>query len=757
VTAGAPVLKDLVLIGGGHSHVAVLRQFGMKPLPGVRVTLISRDVDTPYSGMLPGVIAGHYERDEAHIDLEILARFAGARTVFDEAVGLDLENGRVLCRTWPPIAYDLLSINIGSTPSVRVAGSAVHAVPVKPIDRFLDRWRAVSERLVEGSQPRRIAIVGAGAGGVELLLSIQHRLRTLLEREGRSHAHLAYHLFTDGDTILPTYNAWTRRTFRRILDERGVFVHVSSGVVEVTPHRLKTADGQFHDADEVLWTTEASAAPWLSASGLAVDEGGFVRVSATLQSVSHPKVFAAGDVAAMAGHPRPKSGVFAVRQGPPLAGNLRRALLGRPLREYRPQRQHLSLISTGNQYAVASRGPLAWRGAWVWRWKDWIDRRFVREYTDLPDMADGSAPQTGQGAADRQASDVVSAAAMRCGGCGSKIGADVLTRVLERLSPGARGDVVIGLEEPDDAAVVESAGEEALVQSVDFFRAIVDDPFLFGQIAASHALGDIYAMGGEPRSALAIVTLPLGPEPKQEDVLAHLMAGAVMVLKEAGAALVGGHTSEGAELALGFAVSGLVDRSRILRKAGLRAGDRLVLTKAIGTGALFAADMRHRARGRWIQSAIQSMVQPQRAAAECLLAHGATACTDVTGFGLIGHLVEMLRASRVDAEVNLGAVPILPGAEEAARAGFLSSLQPQNARLRRAIVDPPPQTAGDPRFALLFDPQTCGGLLAGLPADRAEHCVADLRARGYEAAAILGVALPSSGRLEMVKVKSEVR
>ncbi len=750
--APIPVVKDLVLVGGGHSHVAVLKRFGMKPLPGVRVTLISRDVETPYSGMLPGVVAGHYTRDEAHIDLEILSRFANARAIFDEAIGLDLTNRHVHFRDRPPLSYDVISINIGSTPSVRVPGSVANAVPVKPIDRFLDQWNAMRERLRAAVGPTRVAVVGGGAGGVELVLAVEYHMRTLLGREGRTTAHLDYHLFSSAGTILPAHNQRARRMFEDILARRGIVVHPGSAVVEVSPQRLRTADGAVHQIEEILWTTEASAAPWLGGSGLAVDESGFVRVSPTLQSVSHPDLFAAGDVASMVESPRPKSGVFAVRQGPWLARNLRRALLGQRLRAYRPQREFLSLVSTGDRYAVASRGAFAIRGAWVWQWKDRIDRRFMRTYRELPDMPIAAPPAFPRGLADTEAIAALSAVALRCGGCGSKVGATVLTRALERVKAPDGTGVLVGMDAMDDAAVIEGTGGQALVQTVDFFRAMTDDAYLFGQISANHALSDVYAMGGEPRSALALVTLPHGLEAKVEETLTHLMAGAAAVLRGAGAALVGGHTSEGAELGLGFAVNGVVDRRRILRKAGLRPGDRLILTKAIGTGTLFAADMRHRARGRWIAPAVQSMLQSNRDAARCLLAHQATACTDVTGFGLLGHLVEMLRASDVEAELELRAVPVLHGAEETVRAGILSSLQPQNVRLRRAVAGTP-DVSGDPKVALLFDPQTAGGLLAGVPPERAEACVMALRAHGYRASAIVGTVLPRSARPEMVTLR----
>ena len=277
-----------------------------------------------------------------------------------------------------------------------------------------------------------------------------------------------------------------------------------------------------------------------------------------------------------------------------------------------------------------------------------------------------------------------------------------------------------------------------LVQSVDAFRSMIDDPWLFGRITANHCLSDLYAMGAEPCSALAIVTIPHGLESKMETLLEDLLSGAVKVLNEGGAALVGGHTSEGAEVQLGLSVSGSIDPDRILRKGGLRPGDRLMLTKPIGTGTLLAADMRGKAKARWVDGAIRTMLHSNRDAAEAVRASGGRSCTDVTGFGLLGHLVEMTKASGVDVCVALDAVPILDGAEETAARGLLSSLQPQNVRLRRAVANV--ETAGaDPRYPLLFDPQTAGGLLAGIPEARVEACIDRLHALGYTRAAVIGV------------------
>ena len=680
----------------------------MRPVPGVRLTLVARDVETPYSGMLPGWVAGHYRFDEGHIDLGRLARFAGARLVRDEAIGLDRSQCQVLSRGHPPIRYDLVSLDIGSAPRAHdVPGAAEHTIAVKPIAEFAARWEGLLARA--GQLPRlRFAVVGGGAGGVELALSAQHRLRAL---------GLAPQVtLITRDALLPSHNRRVRRVFERIFAERGIAVLTESPVIRVEPGALVLADGRQIAFDAALWVTEAGAAAWLAETGLPLTPDGFVAIDDTLRSPADPRVFAAGDVATMLAHPREKAGVFAVRQGPPLAANLRRALAGRPLRRAVPQRRGLALIGTGDKDAVASRGPFAAKGAYLWRLKDRIDRRWMRRYRELPEML----PEPGE-------------EPMRCGGCAAKVPAAVLSRVIGRLQPAASDLVRIGLDSPDDAAVVAFPGASPLLQTVDFFRAMVDDPYLFGRIAATHALGDIYAMGGTPQTALAIATLPPARPAIVEHDLFHMLRGALDVLEPAGAVLIGGHSAEGAELALGFAVTGRAAPSgQLMRKGGLRPGDRLILSKPLGTGVILAADGRGLAPAQAVDDAIAAMLQSAAGAARCLLVHGATACTDVTGFGLLGHLLEMLRASKMDAALDPAAIPALDGALDLFARGLASSLHTDNMAALAALD----LGSKHPIIPLLIDPQTAGGLLAGIPAERAASCLADLARLGYRAALI---------------------
>jgi selenide,water dikinase len=503
-TPETPVVRDIVLVGGGHSHAVLLRRWAMRPLPGVRLTLICRDTHTPYSGMLPGYVAGHYSHEQVHIDLRTLAQAAGARFFRSEVIGLDRNARLVLCQGRPPVPYDRVSINIGATPRLGVPGAAAHAVAVKPIERFNRHWLDLLARVRARPGRMRLAFVGGGAGGVELLLAMQWRLRGELKALGRDPDGLSFDLYTSTAQILPTHNARVQRHFMQLLRERDVQVHTGQAVTQVWAGCLQTASGQVFDADEVIWVTQAAGAPWLRETGLTLDEGGFVAVNPFLQSISDERVFAAGDIASLPGQAIEKAGVFAVRQGMPLMNNLRRSLLGQALVPYRPQRRWLALISTGNADAVASRGAWSARGRLLWRWKDWIDRRFMAQFEQLPAaMAPALTPPTLPLEPAEQA-QALSALAMRCGGCGAKVSASVLSRVLARLQPASSPDVLLGLSAGDDAAVLRLPPGQALVQTVDFFRAFIDDPYVFGRIAANHALGDVFAMGAEAHSALAM-------------------------------------------------------------------------------------------------------------------------------------------------------------------------------------------------------------------------------------------------------------
>ena len=712
-----PATKHLVLVGGGHAHALVAKAIGMRPIAGVEVTLVARELDAPYSGMLPGFVAGHYTHDDCHIDLVRLAAWCDVRLVHGIVTGVDRKARRVLIDGRPPLGYDLLSIDVGITPALDgIAGAAAHAIAVKPVSLFAPRWLALEQDALRSGGPRSIAVVGSGAAGFELILAARHALVTKAASAGIDPSAFSFTL-VGGARLLPSHNGGARRHAHAALARHGITLVEGDHVVAIDAGGLALASGRRIEADAVLLTTKAEPPAWLGATDMPRDGAGYLAVRPTLQLLDDDDVFAAGDCASVIEHPREKAGVFAVRQGPPLTENLRLRAVGEPAQPFVPQRRFLTLLATGEKHAIASRGILSAAGRWVWRWKDGIDRAFMEGLNDLP-ARDGMAGLDAQ--------------PMRCTGCAAKVGPAPLASALERL--GAEGQA------RDDAAIIDEGGPELRLETVDFFPAFWPEPYVVGEIAARHAMGDILAMGGAPRHAQAIVVLPeAGPSRIAEDLF-QILAGARAAFDAEGVALIGGHSGEGTVLSIGFHVSGRVMREKLLRKGGLRAGDALILTRPIGTGIAFAALGQGRGRARMIAPILEEMRRSLAPCAGILVAHGAHAMTDVTGFGLAGHLIEMLEASNATATLDLAAVPLYPEVRALAEAGIASTLVPANL----ALADRLAGTFDEAALALLFDPQTAGGLLAGVPATSAQACIAALRAAGSAEAAIIGHVAPAS-------------
>ena len=731
--------RQLVLIGGGHAHVAVLKSFGMNPLPGLRIILISDHRDSPYSGMLPGHIAGHYDRDEAYLDLNRLARFARADFYCDRVAGLDLERKEVLFGDRPPVSFDYLSINTGSTPAMgNIPGASEHALAVKPIEGFLNGWNQLMNDVRTDDRDRKIVTVGGGAAGVELTFSAQFRLQEIAKEAGTTAPQ--FEIITATSNILESHNNKVQRTLRELCRGRGINIRCNEKVSSVERGVAKTEGGESVAFDVLFWTTHASAPEWIANSGLQINQHGFVQVDKRLASLSHDFVFAAGDVADLTESPRPKSGVFAARQGPPLAQNLRLVALGFPPKRVGLQKSFLSLISTGDKNAVASKGPWGTSGRWVWNWKQRIDVKWMRQYRELPEMKTAGAEmdfasraKTNLRIEDQEAEEAKGK--MRCGGCGAKVSALVLHQALKRIDPGTHPSLEIGLNAPDDATVISPPPGKLLVQSVDFFRAFVNDPYLFGRIAANHALNDLFAMGADPANALVTATVPFNGNSIIAAQLSQLLGGVVQQLKLHNAALAGGHTAEGKELAVGLTVNGFVDPHRVFKKTGLRAGDQLILTKPIGTGVVLAADMQNKASAADVQSTIDSMLRSNRLAAEIFSNLGVKACTDVSGFGLVGHLREMFGSDERLVKLSLEQLPLLPGARALAETGIASSMKSANAQNQTLLNWAEPDAAWS---SLVFDPQTSGGLLAAVGADGADELIAELREAGFVEASVIG-------------------
>ncbi|MBI1172939.1 selenide, water dikinase SelD [bacterium] len=717
--ATLPLVRDLVLIGGGHTHALILRMWAMKPLPGVRLTLINPDPVAPYTGMLPGLIAGHYRREEILIDLVRLARFAGARLILDRATGLDRAARQVLLAGRPPLPYDLASLDIGITSDLpELPGFAEHTHSAKPLGAYARAWEAFVARALPTPE---VVIIGGGVGGVELAMASAHRLRQTGAAPGVT-------LIDRGPVLLPLLSAQSRAGLAAALQAQGVRVITSASPAQAEAGRVVLQGGRVLPADFTLTVAGSRPYPWLQDTGLVLHEG-YVSVDAELRS-SDPLVFAAGDCAHLSHAPRPKAGVYAVRAAPVLLANLRASLTGQSLRPFHPQRDYLKLISLGTKSALADKWGLRAGGPWLWRIKDRIDARFMAKFADYPAMPAPALPAPAvTGMAEAMGDKPL------CGGCGAKVGTQGLSTMLASLPRPRRPEVLAGAG--DDAAILRANGGVQVI-TTDHLRSFTCDPRLMARLTAIHALGDIWAMGARPQVALAQVILPRLSPDLQGRMLADVMGAAAEVFGAAGADVVGGHSSQGAELTIGFTVTGLAETP--VTKGGAQPGDALILTKALGSGTILAAEM---AMARppdlmlgEIVAACHARMQRPQAEASALLAPAAHAMTDVTGFGLAGHLLEMMEASGTAARLWLDAVPLMPGAEALAALGEHSSLAPSNrAALLGRIRG---ESLASPRAALLVDPQTCGGLLASVPKARAEALLAGLHATGDLDTALIG-------------------
>ena len=364
--------NTLVLAGGGHTHALLLKALQKHPLP-CRLVLLSSTRYTPYSGMLPGVIAGVYQPEEAHIDLKVLAENSGSEFIEDEITTLAADSNELTTLGGQTLKYDTLSINTGSTQQRVIEGP--DCISIKPVNRFLP-WlsEGLQERLKQFEQHSKtfnLVMVGGGAAGVEVAMALRERFRYSTV--------LTVHIITSNG-VVPGHSRAVRQLINNELGQKGIQVHADFQVTSVSDHCIHSLSGRQLPYDQVILATPASPAPWPAHSGLSTDRKGFIRVNPFLQSCSHDNVFASGDIATFTETALARCGVYAVRQAPVLHQNLSAWLNGQPLQPYRPQQQFLSLLSCADGRAIASRGAFRAKGPLVWLWKNWIDKRFMAQF-----------------------------------------------------------------------------------------------------------------------------------------------------------------------------------------------------------------------------------------------------------------------------------------------------------------------------------------------------------------------------------------
>lgn len=644
------------------------------------ITLVNRSSTSLYSGLIPALIAAEIKQDQLSIPLQDLANRAGVALIQAEITGLDLHRNQLTLQGRPPLPFTHLSLNLGAVSRQR-SDDTMLAVPIKPLDAALS---LIEQEDCANHDPTAapFSVIGSGLAALEVAFALRRR--------------------------------WPQR---RLILQKKPSLKLSSSVLKALQQQaIAIDDAGEHFAGPALNCTGSVAPDWLAASGLPCGRGGRIRTEATLQVVGHPNLFAAGDCAVIHNAPRSPSGVWAVRAAKPLALNLKRAIARQPLQPWKPQRFALQLLSggTSGQSAWAQWGPfMLGPQRWILRWKQHLDQRFMQRLKQSLAMKGTATSEP-----------------MLCRGCAAKLPASPLQKAL--LDVGLSGLS----HTPEDAAVIGiDQTENHLLQSVDGFPALLSDPWLNGRITTLHACSDLWASGATVSSAQALVTIPAIDPDSQQMLLSQTLAGVRSALDPQAALLLGGHTMEAraetpSPASLGIQVSLSVNGRREQKrkpwsKRGLQVGDVLLLSRPLGTGVVLAAAMAGATSGPVVEATLKQLSNSQHELLNQLLSYESLeqgsihACTDVTGFGLLGHLAEMLdpgRSMRID--LNCRQLPVLPGALELLQRGFESSLSPANrdalrwlqpAESRRSWIQLSTQ---DPAIeSLLVDPQTCGPLL----------------------------------------------
>ncbi|MGR8999474.1 MAG: selenide, water dikinase SelD [Gammaproteobacteria bacterium] len=739
-----PIVSDLVLLGGGHANIQVLKMMSMKPIGGLRITLISDQTHSPYSGMIPGYLAGYYSYEDCHFDLRRICEELGQRFIKAKVIGVDPQRKKIHLENRAEISYDCTSINVGIQPrniAILSPETALKLIPLKPISQFIAHWDQLISDLknYKNKESLQLAVVGAGAAGVEISIILK-----MLIDQNQWNAQLS--LIHRHEYFVSAKDLRAQKRLLTTLKELSINVHQNTEVLEVQENGLvlKDEQGLIHKKGfyRVLIATQAAAPKWFETSGLPVNQDGFLKVTEKLFVENEHTLFAAGDCIHFSPSPLKKAGVYAVRQGRVLEHNIRAFFTRQSsLKTFHPKKNVLSLITIGDRKALVhqdSPSILRWLSpSLLWMVKDGIDRRFMnrfqaRTFEVNPGHVIKMMPVPKSSLVPEDWQDNT------CGGCGSKLAASTLTQSLNKLSIPKDDSVLLGVKDGEDCALTRFSENMLCLQSIDQFRSFISDPFLLGQIAAQHALSDVYAMGGVAKSAQVGLTLCAASEKIHREDIFQVMSGVLDILAKNGTSLVGGHTGEGSELAIAIAVQGEVGPMQVLKKQLNKPGNQLILTKPIGTGVIFAANMLAQANGKLVDEALSSMLQSNKIAMETIRAFDISGCTDITGFGVLGHAFEMLGKNSNNAlgiKIDYKRIPLFDGVCELFEKAYFASIAGKNYESLRSVLS---ADVNNQNFPALFDPQTSGGLLFSVPPHLAESCLKALYQNGVSEACVIG-------------------
>ena len=654
--------QALVLVGAGHANVALIRRFAMEPLVGTRLVVVNPYSVTPYSGMLPGFLSGQYREDELFIDIGRLCKQAGARLIRGSLEHVDTDLRRLTIRHQVrfhqaelQIDFDTCVLNTGAIPGHDFPTTHPHYYPVKPIRELLIALPQIDQQMSRDGAS--MVVVGGGAAGIELAFAFRTRFGsaacvTLISKRP-----------FEADAALSA----AAKAIRRVLVDRGITCIESQAVVEATEDSVVLSDGRSVAADVICAATPVHPPDWILDSALPTEQG-FLAVNDFLQVQNQSSLFAAGDIVSLAS-PRGRSGVMAVRAGQYLADAIWKRLQGTMPHRFKPQQRWLTLLNLGNGSAIAAKGRFALESPYLLRLKDRIDRQFMQRF---------------------QGRSMRSEDGMRCEGCAAKLSGQTLQAVF----PGVFED-----------AAIEDLTDRMRVRSIDALTYLVDDPYVMGVLSVRHAMSDIWAMGARPTQCLSLIGVQrANSEQLQADEFAQCFNGVKDAAKRYEVSLSGGHSLALEQPVVAISIEG--ETERLIPKQGARPGDEVWLTGPIGSGVLFAAEAAGEPVGqaidRWLPQALESLF----AASEAASALGVHAMTVVTGFGLAGHLKEMLDGSGCYL-CWADSIPMFEGVSIALARGIRSSAHHENQIYAGRFGDRAPSP-------VVFDPQTCGPLMVAV-------------------------------------------
>ena len=693
-----PITNDLVLIGGGHSHLSVLMKLSKRPINGNRITLITNEIDTPYSGMIPGYIEGIYSWRDSHIDLYRLCLKLNVRFIHAEVERVSAHEKEIYFKDRPKIKFDVLSINTGIQSNNReIKGAAKYCLPVKPISKLANNF------LNKITNFKSIAFIGGGAGSVELALAIKKRFLNINQ-------DIKITIITGKRGLLSTFPQKTKLTSLKTLEKFKIDIIEYKRVLEVKPKQIILSDKSMLKIDKAILSTNSMTPKWLAKSDILLTKDNYILVNKSFQT-NYKYVFASGDVIDFNNQNLKKAGVFAVRSGKPLAINIKQFILGKKLVEYKFNKNYLALIGTSKRSAIATKYNLTFNSRFFFYLKKYIDQNFIKKFSDFKIRKKFTL--------EALKTDVLNIFVkhkekitdendiMQCKGCAAKVPLNALKQALPK-------DIVSTSED-----AVSVPGQPELYQTVDMISSIITDPFLLGKIAANHSISDMVSVNSKITSAMMILQLPLSKTEINSRDLEQVLLGANEIFKTIDCPLIGGHTMIGKDKdpIIGFSILGQKQKKiKIMKnRRKIKTKDLLILTEKVGSGLIFAGINNYLIDSYFQTDVIKQMIKGNLNFGKISNHLNILSMTDITGFGLANHLLNLIKRdnSKTGLTIYPNKIPLFEGVNECLNKDIKSSLFKSNYDIaQKDIIYKRDKSKLD---NILYDPQTVGGIAFIIP------------------------------------------